>query len=170
MRTLVLLQAAKAFFVAANTTMNLLDFPGDDFVRSFGVSQQLSAHSSAGNATTRKLLLYKIRLIQPSDTCDGLVRVLANLIAEFQETALLFEVRVVGRGEWCPPDWNGSPASHGNWSRLRQPAVEQKCSAQIPKRRHKSPGYSLRFAAFCCKAQRYPLGLIPSTFRKHFEK
>ena len=98
MRTLVLLQAAKAFFVAANTTMNLLDFPGDNFVRPFGVSQQLSAHSSAGNATTRKLLLYKIRLIQPSDTCDGLVRVLANLIAEFQETALLFEVRVVGRG------------------------------------------------------------------------
>ena len=98
MRTLVLLQAAKAFFVAANTTMNLLDFPGDDFVRPFWVSQQLSAHSSAGNATTRKLLLYKIRLIQPTDTCDGLVRVLANLIAEFQETALPFEVRVVGRG------------------------------------------------------------------------
>ena len=72
MRTLVLLQAAKAFFVAANTTMNLLDFPGDDFVRPFWVSQQLSAHSSAGNATTRKLLLYKIRLIQPPTPVMGL--------------------------------------------------------------------------------------------------
>ena len=98
MRTLVLLQAAKAFFVAANTTMNLLDFPGEDFVRPFWVSQQLSAHSSAGDASACKLLLYKIRLIQPTDTCDGLIRVLANLIAEFQETALPFEVRVVGRG------------------------------------------------------------------------
>ena len=97
MRTLVLLQAAKAFFCSEHND-DLLDFPGDDFVRSFGVSQQLSAHSSAGNATTRKLLLYKIRLIQPTDTCDGLVRVLANLIADFQETALLFEVWVVSRG------------------------------------------------------------------------
>ena len=98
MRTLVLLQAAKAFFVAANTAVNLLDFPGDDFVRPFGVSQQLSAHSSAGNATTRKLLLYKIRLIQSAHAGDGLVRILAYLIAEFQEAALLFEVRVLGRG------------------------------------------------------------------------
>ena len=40
----------------------------------------------------------KIRLIQSAHAGDGLVRVLANLIAEFQEAALLFEVRVVGRG------------------------------------------------------------------------
>ena len=98
MGALMLLQAAKAFFVATNTAVNLLDLPGGHFVRPFRVSQQLAAHGSTGDASACKLLLYKIRLIQPTDTCDGLVRILANLIAEFQETALLFEVRVVGRG------------------------------------------------------------------------
>ena len=85
MGALMLLQAAKAFFVAANTAMNLLDLPGGRFVRPFRVSQQLAAHGSTGDASACKLLLYKIRLIQPTDTRDGLVRVLANLIAEFQE-------------------------------------------------------------------------------------
>ena len=95
MRTLVLLQAAKAFFVAANTTMNLLDFPGDDFVRPFGVSQQLAAHGSTGDASACKLLLYKIRLIQSAHAGDGLVRILAYLIAEFQEAALLLDRKSV---------------------------------------------------------------------------
>lgn len=98
MGALMLLQAAKAFFVAANTAVNLLDLPGGHFVRPFRVSQQLAAHGSTGDASACKLLLYKIRLIQSAHAGDGLVRVLANLIAEFQEAALLFEVRVVGRG------------------------------------------------------------------------
>ena len=98
MGALMLLQAAKAFSVAANTAVNLLDLPGGHFVRPFRVSQQLAAHGSTGDASACKLLLYKIRLIQSAHAGDGLVRVLANLIAEFQEAALLFEVRVVGRG------------------------------------------------------------------------
>ena len=75
MGALMLLQAAKAFFVAANTAVNLLDLPGGHFVRPFRVSQQLAAHGSTGDASACKLLFYKIRLIQPTDTRDGLVRV-----------------------------------------------------------------------------------------------
>ena len=98
MGALMLLQAAEAFFVAANTAVDLLDLPGSHLVRPFRVSQQLAAHGSTGDASACKLLLYKIRLIQSAHAGDGLVRVLANLVAEFQEAALLFEVRVVGRG------------------------------------------------------------------------
>ena len=110
MGALMLLQAAKAFFVAANTAVNLLDLPGGHFVRPFRVSQQLAAHGSTGDASACKLLFYKIRLIQSAHAGDGLVRVLANLIAEFQEAALLFEVRGGWLGEWCPPklEWFAS--------------------------------------------------------------
>ena len=62
----------QAFFVAANTSVNLLDLPGGHFVRPFRVSQQLAAHGSTGDASACKLLLYKIRLIQSAHAGDGL--------------------------------------------------------------------------------------------------
>ena len=43
------------------------------------------------------MLLYKIRLRQPANTGDGLISILSNFIAEFQEAPLLLEIRMVCR-------------------------------------------------------------------------
>ena len=53
MGALMLLQAAKAFFVAANTAVNLLDLPGGHFVRPFRVNEhmaELRSHVGRGSA------------------------------------------------------------------------------------------------------------------------
>ena len=83
MGALMLLQAAKAFFVAANTAVNLLDLTGGHFVRPFRVSQQLAAHGSTLDATIGKLFFHKIRIGKSADTTDRKIGVLSYLITEF---------------------------------------------------------------------------------------
>ena len=98
MCALVLLQAAKAFLVAAHTAVDFLALTGGHLVGPCRVSQQLAAHGGAGNAAGGELLLHKVGATQAADAGDGLVGVAAHLITEFQEAALVLEIGVVARG------------------------------------------------------------------------
>ena len=87
MGALMLLQAAETLLVAAHAAMNLLFLSCCNLIDPIRIGKQLTAHRCALDASACKLLLYKIRLIQSAHAGDGLVRILAHLVAEFQEAA-----------------------------------------------------------------------------------
>ena len=93
----MLLQAAEALSVAADTAVDFLELTGGNLVRPFRVSQQLTAHGCAGDAARGKLIVHKRRVGQTAHTGDRLIGKLTHLVAVFQEAALTLEIGVVCR-------------------------------------------------------------------------
>ena len=93
----MLLQAAEALLVAADTAVDFLELTGGDLVRPFRVSQQLTAHGCAGDAARGQLIVHKRGISQTAHTGDRLISKLTHLVAVFQEAALTLEIGVVCR-------------------------------------------------------------------------